>query len=167
MFEKIERAALRSLPDADWEFAEWKRARLNLDYRIEVDDFLYSVPHALIRAEVDMRVTARMIEIFDRGRRVGAHPRRYGGRKHGADPDHMPSSRQRYAEWTPDRFRRWGGKIGPNTEGPRAWPESLPTGCVRPLLSRAKVVHRSGDRAWRWALRQATAHDLSRQTAHT
>src|ERR1700677_5386670 len=39
------------------------------------------------------------------------------GRKHGTDPDHMPSSHRRYAEWTPDRFRRWAGKIGPNTEG--------------------------------------------------
>lgn len=29
----------------------------------------------------------------------------------------MPSSLRRYAEWTPDRFRRWGASIGPNTEG--------------------------------------------------
>jgi transposase len=29
----------------------------------------------------------------------------------------MPSSHRRYAEWTPDRFRRWAGKIGPSTEG--------------------------------------------------
>jgi transposase len=117
LFEKIERDALGSLPDADWEFAEWKRARVNLDYHIEVHEFLYSVPHALIRAEVDVRVTARTIEIFHRGQRVGAHQRRYGGRKHGTDPDHMPSSHRRYADWTPDRFRRWAGKIGPNTEG--------------------------------------------------
>jgi len=39
------------------------------------------------------------------------------GRKHGTNPDHMPSSHRRYAEWTPGRFRRWAGKIGPNTEG--------------------------------------------------
>jgi transposase len=24
---------------------------------------------------------------------------------------------RRYAEWTPERFRRWGRSIGPNTEG--------------------------------------------------
>jgi transposase len=48
---------------------------------------------------------------------VAVHQRRYLGRKHGTDPDHMPSSHRRYAEWTPDRFRRWAGKIGPNTEG--------------------------------------------------
>ena len=117
LFETIERDALIALPADDWEFAEWRRARVNLDYHIEVHDFLYSVPHALIRAEVDVRITARTVEIFHRGQRVGVHQRRYMGRKHGTDPDHMPSSHRRYAEWTPDRFRRWAGKIGPNTEG--------------------------------------------------
>ena len=117
LFEMIERDTLIALPADDWEFAEWRRARVNLDYHIEVHDFLYSVPHALIRAEVDVRITARTVEIFHRGQRVGAHQRRTMGRKHGTDPDHMPSSHRRYAEWTPDRFRRWAGKIGPNTEG--------------------------------------------------
>ena len=117
LFEKIERAALIGLPAEDWEFAEWRRARVNLDYHIEIHDFLYSVPHALIRAEVEVRITARTVEIFHRGQRVGVHQRRYLGRRHGTDPDHMPSSHRRYAEWTPDQFRRWAGKIGPNTEG--------------------------------------------------
>jgi transposase len=116
LFEKIERAALNGLPAEDWEFAEWRRARVNLDYHIEVHDFLYSVPHALIRAEVEVRITERIVEVFHRGQRVAVHQRRYIGRKHGTDPDHMPSSHRHYAEWTPDRFRRWAGKIGPNTE---------------------------------------------------
>ena len=117
LFEKIERDVLSALPGEDWEFAEWRRARVNLDYHIEVHDFLYSVPHALIRAEVEVRVTARTVEIFHRGQRVAAHQRRYMGLRHGTDPEHMPSSHRRYAEWTPERFRRWAGKIGPNTEG--------------------------------------------------
>jgi transposase len=116
LFEKIERDVLCALPAEDWEFAEWARARVSLDYHIEVHDFLYSVPHALIRAEVDVRATARVVEVFHRGQRVAVHQRRYMGRKHGTDPEHMPSSHRRYAEWTPDRFRRWAGKIGPNTE---------------------------------------------------
>jgi hypothetical protein len=64
-----------------------------------------------------VRVTARAIEIFHRGARVGVHQRRYMGARHGTDHDHMPASHRRYAEWTPDRFRRRAGKIGPNTEG--------------------------------------------------
>jgi transposase len=29
----------------------------------------------------------------------------------------MPSAHRRYAEWTPERFRRWARSIGPSTEG--------------------------------------------------
>ena len=117
LFEKIEREALNGLPTEDWEFAEWRRARVNLDYHIDVHDFLYSVPHALIRAEVEVRVTERIVEVFHRGQRVAVHQRRHMGRKHDTEPDHMPSTHRFLAEWTPDRFRRWAGKIGPNTEG--------------------------------------------------
>jgi len=116
LFERIERAALIPLPADDWEFAEWRRARVSLDYHVEVHDFLYSVPHALIRAEVDVRVTTRMVEMFHRGQRVAVHERRYMGARHGTTPEHMPSAHRRYAEWSPERFRRWAGKIGPNTE---------------------------------------------------
>jgi hypothetical protein len=41
LFETIERNALTALPADDWEFAEWRHARVNLDYHIEVHDFLY------------------------------------------------------------------------------------------------------------------------------
>jgi hypothetical protein len=87
------------------------------DYHIEVHDFLYSVPHALIRAEVEVRATARTVEVFHRAQRVAAHARRYMGRKHATTPEHMPSAHRRYAEWSPERFRRWAAKTGPNTEG--------------------------------------------------
>jgi transposase len=117
LFETIERPALTGLPETDHEFAEWAFARVSLDYHVEIAGFFYSVPHQLIRQQVDSRLTARMVEIFHRGKRVAVHQRRYGGRRHGTDPDHMPSAHRRYAEWTPDRFRRWGADIGPNTEG--------------------------------------------------
>jgi transposase len=29
----------------------------------------------------------------------------------------MPSSHRHYAEWSPERFQRWGASIGPQTEG--------------------------------------------------
>ena len=116
-FTSIERPALRPLPPADYEFAEWRLARIGLDYHVEIEGFYYSVPHALIRAQVEVRITTRTIEVFHRAKRVAAHQRRYGGRLHGTDPDHMPSSHRRYAEWTPARFQRWARSIGPNTEG--------------------------------------------------
>lgn len=117
LFETVERPVLALLPDADYQFAEWRLARVSLDYHVEFDGFFYSVPHGLIREQVDIRATTRTIELFHRGQRIAAHQRRHGGRRHGTNPDHMPSAHRRYAEWTPDRFRRWGASIGPNTEG--------------------------------------------------
>jgi transposase len=117
LFAGVERPVLRALPASDYEFAEWRLARVGLDYHVEVAGFYYSVPHALIRAQVDLRITSRIVEVFHRAKRVAAHQRRYGGPRHGTDPDHMPSAHRRYAEWSPARFARWARSIGPNTEG--------------------------------------------------
>jgi transposase len=116
LYDAVERAAMRDLPEQDYEYAEWHLARVGIDYHVEVAGFYYSVPHALIREQVDTRATARTIEVFHRGRRVAAHARRYGGTRHGTDPDHMPSAHRRYAEWNPERFARQARGIGPHTE---------------------------------------------------
>jgi transposase len=116
LFETVERAALAPLPGDEHELAEWRLARVGVDYHVEHDGFFYSVPHGLIRAQVDLRATGRTIELFHRGKRVALHQRRYAGRRHGTDPGHMPSSHRRCADWTPDRFRRWAASVGPSTE---------------------------------------------------
>jgi transposase len=116
LFDTIERPAMRPLPETDHEFAEWALARVGIDYHVEVAGFFYSVPHALIREQVDTRLTARTVEIFHRGQRVAAHARRHGGPRHGTLPDHMPSAHRRYAEWSPERFQRQARGFGPNTE---------------------------------------------------
>ena len=111
LFETIERDGLVAFPPTIGSSRNAARA-VNLDYHIEIHDFLYSVPHALIRAEVEVRVTTRTVEIFHRGQRVGAHQRRYLGRRHGTDPDHMPSS----IGGTPSG-RRIGSAVGPARSG--------------------------------------------------
>ena len=117
IFETMERPALAALPAEDYEYAEWKLARVSTDYHVEFEHYFYSVPHTLIRQQVDVRATSRTIEVFFKGKRIATHQRRYGGSRYGTDPDHMPSSHRRYAEWSPARFQRWGASIGPQTEG--------------------------------------------------
>jgi transposase len=98
LFDTVERPAMRPLPEADHEFAEWALARVGIDYHVEVAGFYYSVPHALIREQVETRLTPRTVEVFHRGQRVAAHQRRYGGPRHGTLPGHMPSAHRLYAE---------------------------------------------------------------------
>ena len=117
LFEAIELPVMQPLPEQDYEYAEWRLARVGIDYHVEIQGFFYSVPHALIREQVDTRATTRTIEVFHRGKRVAAHARRYGGPRHGTQPEHMPSAHRRYGEWTPERLQHQARTIGPSTEG--------------------------------------------------
>jgi transposase len=117
LFTSIERPALKPLPATRYEYAEWRLARVAPDYHVEFDYVPYSVPHALLHEQVEMRITSRIIEIFHRGKRVAIHERRYGSRRAVTKPDHMPSTHRFVGEWSPARFQRWARSFGPNTEG--------------------------------------------------
>jgi transposase len=105
LFEELDRPALTPLPDEPYEYAEWKRCRVNLDYHIEIDKHYYSVPHSLLRQEVDARITQKTIEIFLRGKRVASHLRSVLPHRPTTVAEHMPSSHQRYRDWTHERIR--------------------------------------------------------------
>jgi transposase len=137
LFEELERSALKPLPAEPYVFAEWKQCRVGLDYHVEIDKHYYSVPHQLLREKVWARITARTIEVFHRGKRVAAHVRSSSNRKHTTVREHMPSSHQRYADWTPERLRRQAGAIGRHTAAlveiilrERAHPEQGFRACV-------------------------------------
>ena len=137
LFEELERPALKPLPAEPYVFAEWKQCRVGLDYHVEIEKHYYSVPHQLLRERVWSRITARTIEVFHRGKRVAAHIRSSSNRKHTTVREHMPSSHQRYADWTPERLRRQAGEIGRNTSAlveiilrERAHPEQGFRACV-------------------------------------
>jgi hypothetical protein len=114
LFDEIDRPAL--LPDEPYEYAEWKRCRVNLDYHVEIAKHYYSVPHNLVRQEVDARITARTVEIFLRGRRVASHLRGTLPHRPTTVAEHMPSSHRRYRDWTHERIRRDAAEIGPDAD---------------------------------------------------
>ncbi len=115
LLETLERPALKPLPPTPFEYAEWKKARVNIDYHIQVDRHLYSVPYTLVRQEVDVRLTATTVEVLHRGKRVAAHRRSHGPGRFTTEPGHRPKSHQRHLEWTPSRLIRWGTTIGSHT----------------------------------------------------
>ena len=107
LFERLDRPALRPLPAQRYELARWQKAQVNIDYHIQVEWHMYSVPYRLVHQPVEVRLTTRMVEIFHQGRRVALHPR--SAERGGAttDPAHRPKSHQRHLEWTPGRLIHW------------------------------------------------------------
>lgn len=114
-FEAIDRPALRPLPERAYEYAEWKKARVHLDYHVEVAGHYYSVPHALVRREVEVRLTATTVEFFHHGKRIAAHARSARRGAHSTQADHMPKAHRAHLEWTPGRFLTWAAEVGPET----------------------------------------------------
>jgi transposase len=114
LFEELDRPALVSLPSLPYEYAEWKRCRVNFDYHIEIAKHYYSVPHQLIRQEVEARITTTTVEIFHRGTRVASHRRSLRLHRPTTVAEHMPSSHRRYRDWTHERIRREAAVVGPD-----------------------------------------------------
>lgn len=116
LYETVDKPALKPLPAQAYEYADWKRARVNIDYHVEVDRHYYSVPYQLVREQVDVRLTATTVEVLFKNRRVAAHKRSYVPGGFDTLKEHMPKSHQRYLEWTPSRIIKWAGENGPNTQ---------------------------------------------------
>ena len=115
LFEQLDRPALKPLPAQRFTYAEWKRVRVNIDYHIAIDRHCYSAPFQLARTDLEARITASTVELFQKGQRVAAHARSYRPGAFTTDPAHMPRSHQKQREWTPSRLVSWATKIGPQT----------------------------------------------------
>ena len=116
LFEKYEKPALRQLPEYMYELAEWKQAKVNIDYHVEFEKHYYSVPHKHIHEKVELRSTRSMVEIFYLGKRIALHPRSFLIGKHSTISDHMPISHKEQKEWTPDRMLDWARNTGTEVE---------------------------------------------------
>jgi transposase len=114
-FEEIDRPALKQLPASPYELAYWKKATVHLDYHVEIEGFYYSVPHSLVKKKLDIRYTKNTVECFYSNKRVASHLRNIPRGRHVTIKEHMPLNHQQYLEWTPERFKRWAAKIGPET----------------------------------------------------
>jgi transposase len=137
IFESLERPALMPLPALPYQFAQWKIARVNIDYHIDVERHYYSVPYQLIHKQVDVRYTESTVECFYKSNRVASHIRSHVVGHHTTVKEHMPESHRKWLEWTPARFINWAANIGPDTKalieqilGSRAYPQQSFRSCL-------------------------------------
>lgn len=112
-FEEFEKHTLKPLPSISYEFAEWKKATINLDYHIAFESNYYSVPYTYVKKQVDIRYTANIVEIFYKSYRIASHQRElYRKGRYFTLKEHMPEKHQQAVEWPPDRIIRWARTLG-------------------------------------------------------
>ncbi len=113
LFEQLERPALKPLPAVPYEYAEWRHAKVGVDYHVEVEQRYYSVPHRLV---------GRAWTCAERERRGGAAQGQARRRPSPPGPErvstldaHLPKAHQAHRQWSPQRFLDWAQAIGPAT----------------------------------------------------
>ena len=120
-FEQLDAPALRALPAQRFELSRWKSAKVNIDYHVEFEAHYYSVPHRLVGARLDVRVTGQLLECFASNQRVAGHALStvHGGFT--TVPEHMPASHRAHLEWTPAKLVAWGQGVGVSTAAVVTW----------------------------------------------
>jgi transposase len=143
-FEEIDLPNLRPLPEKSYEYAERKTATVHIDYHVEFDNHLYSVPYTLIHQKVDIRATDTMLEIFYDGKITAIHPRMHQRGRYSTLKDHMPDNHRFMNEINSERLIEWSKKIGPHTSAlveatlqSRPYPQQAYRTCLG-MLSLAK-----------------------------
>ena len=81
----------------------------------------YSVPQALCRQQVEVRITHHTIEVFFKHQRVASHAVSTLQGAHTTVIDHLPKAHQKHLTWTPKRLLDWGASMGPATRAVVDW----------------------------------------------
>jgi transposase len=115
MFDSLDRPAMQSLPATPYEYAEFKKVRVNIDYHVAIDKHYYSVPYQLVKQQLEARITSNTVELINKGKRIASHRRNYQPGRHTTVNAHMPKAHREYAEWTPERLVRWARETGSAT----------------------------------------------------
>ena len=115
LFEQVDQPALAPLPVQPFVFAQWKAAKVNLDYHIEVDRHYYSVPYWFVQQPVQVKISEQMIEVFHDGKRITVHERSRLPHRHTTLPDHMPPEHWAYKRQSKERFVAWAQQVGIQT----------------------------------------------------
>ena len=116
LFKSLDQPVLKPLPAQPYEYAEWKRVKVHIDYHVQFDQRFYSVPYKLRGKRVDVRATENTIEVYHDNKRVASHKRLRRKGFFATIREHMPPQHQAMADWSPERFLSWAGEIGNQTQ---------------------------------------------------
>jgi transposase len=112
-FIELDQPALKTLPPRAYEYAQWKCAKVHPDYHIEVEHAYYSVPYKYIGERVEVRITARMIEIFAQRQLLAAHLRLFKRGARATLDAHRPANHRAVIDTTIERLLARAAAISP------------------------------------------------------
>ena len=110
-FESLDKPALAPLPKQAYQYTDIKTVKVNVDYHIQYDQHLYSVPHHLVGEKLELHAKAQLIELYFHNQRVTSHARQH---RPGTTTvaTHMPVRHEKHHQWTAGRLMNWAKDLG-------------------------------------------------------
>ncbi len=116
VFEEEELSYLAPVKQPAYQLTEWRIAKVQLNYHIQVERNYYSVPYEYVQCDVEVRLTKNLIEVYFNQSRISSHKRINNKvNQYSTLHDHMPDHHRLYAEHTPENVKEWAKGVGPYT----------------------------------------------------
>ena len=115
LFERHEKALLAPLPVHRFEIKSFKKAKVQKNTHVWVEKHYYSVPFRYMGRQVQVQYNGLTVEIFYKHERIALHKRSFRPYGYTTVKDHLPSTHRYVLDWNPERFIKWGQKIGEAT----------------------------------------------------
>ena len=112
-----ERSFLKPLPHEKFELSEWKTSVVHPDCHIQVAKGLYSVPWTYVGKKVRVRLTSRVVEIFDQdsGSAISTHSRSHKLGERKTNAAHWPPEKRTHLSFDLAAAKSEALKVGPVT----------------------------------------------------
>lgn len=110
-FESLDKPALAPLPKQAYQYTDIKTVKVNIDYHIQYDNHLYSVPHHLVGEKLEIHAKNSLIELYFLNTRMTSHVRKYT-QGMTTIAEHMPLRHAKHQQWTPGRLMNWAKDLG-------------------------------------------------------
>ncbi|NRA55759.1 MAG: IS21 family transposase [Gammaproteobacteria bacterium] len=113
-FEQLDKPLLKALPTHPYQYVDIKTAKVNIDYHIQYEQHLYSVPHHLVGEKIECHASDKLMKIYFKTHLLATHVRKhYPGTT--SEPGHMPRKHAKHQQWSPGRLKSWAKDVGPDT----------------------------------------------------
>ena len=118
-FDSLEADHLRPLPGEPYITRHYMQpitVQKNYHVYFPADKHYYSVPSNYRGLKVTIAFTDKEIEIYAKNRRIAVHRRDERINQYTTNTDHMPCEHQYQSGLSVEKFIRWAGEIGPETQ---------------------------------------------------
>jgi transposase len=116
LFQSVERAYLKPLPDTAYQMKDYRRGKVQkIGYvYFSPDKSYYSVPYRYIGKQTMIHFTASTVEVYYNHERIAFHKRNPAAGNYNTIKDHLSSTHKAFTDWNPEYFTRMATRHGDN-----------------------------------------------------